>query len=66
MNKHKLVFFVHCPSNSLNNGGVETLHQLGFHLKKNGFKVFMSFFPHINYELIPQKLINYNLSYKKI
>jgi hypothetical protein len=65
MNKDKLVFFIHCPSNSLNNGGVETLHQLGFHLKRNNFKVFMSFFPHVNYELIPKKLINYNLSYKK-
>jgi len=65
MNKDNLVFFIHCPSNSLSNGGVETLHQLGFHLKKNNFKVFISFFPHINKELIPKKLINYNLSYKK-
>ena len=65
MNKGNLVFLIHCPSNSLNNGGVETLHQLGFHLKKNNFKVFISFFPNIDNELIPKKLINYNLSYKK-
>jgi len=65
MNKDNFVFFIHCPSNSLNNGGVETLHQLGHHLKKNNFKVFISFFPNIDIELIPEKLINYNLNYKK-
>ena len=64
MNKDNFVFFIHCPSNSLNNGGVETLHQLGHHLKKNNFKVFISFFPNIDIELIPKKLINYNLNYK--
>ena len=43
-NNNDFVYFIHCPSNSLNNGGAETLHQLAFHLKKNNLKVFVNYF----------------------
>ena len=64
-NKDNFVYFIHCPSNSLNNGGAETLHQLGFHLKKNNFKVFVNYFPSIDNDLIPEKLLKYNIPSKK-
>ncbi len=54
-------FIIHCPSNSLQNGGAETLHQLGYHLKKNDFKIFMNYFPNENIEL-PDNLSKYNIS----
>ena len=63
-NKNNFVYFIHCPSNSLKNGGAETLHQLGFHLKQNGFKVYMNYFPNINNEIIPAKLSRYNVDIK--
>jgi hypothetical protein len=34
-NNDNFVYFIHCPSNSLNNGGAEILHQLAFYFKKN-------------------------------
>ena len=58
-------FHIHCPSNSLKNGGMETLHQLGRHLKKNNFSVSLNFYPNINYNQIPTKLLKYNLTYEK-
>ena len=64
-NNNNFIYFIHCPSNSLNNGGAETLHQLAFHLKKNNLKVFMNYFPDIENDFIPKKLLKYNISKKK-
>lgn len=64
-NNNDFVYLIHCPSNSLNNGGAETLHQLAFHLKKNNLKVFVNYFPQIDDDLIPEKLLRYNIIKKK-
>lgn len=64
MKKEKRIYYIHSPSNSLNNGGVETLHQLAHHLKINNFKAYISFYPQININTIPKKLLKYNVDYQ--
>ena len=60
MSKNKISFIIHCPSNSLSNGGAETLHQFAFHLKKNKFNVNVIYFPDENVNL-PDNLLKYNI-----
>ena len=60
MSKKSVNFIVHCPSNSLKNGGAETLHQFAYHLKKNNFNVFLNYFPDEKVDL-PDNLIEYNI-----
>ena len=60
MSKNKISFIIHCPSNSLSNGGAETLHQFAFHLKKNKFNVNVIYFPNENVNL-PDNLLKYNI-----
>ena len=57
MSKKSVNFIVHCPSNSLKNGGAETLHQFAYHLKKNNFNVFLNYFPDEKVDL-PDNLMN--------
>ena len=60
MSKNSKVFIIHCPTNSLKNGGAETLHQLGFHLKRNNFNVFVNYYPD-HAARIPENLTSYGL-----
>ena len=60
MSKKSVNFIVHCPSNSLKNGGAETLHQFAYHLKKNNFKVFLNYFQDEKVDL-PDNLTEYNI-----
>ncbi len=60
MSKKTVNFIVHCPSNSLKNGGAETLHQLAYHLKKNNFNSFINYFPDEKIDL-PDNLTKYDI-----
>ena len=64
MTTNKYIFLIHCPSNSLLNGGAETLHQFAFHLKENSFETYINYFPNIDTVNLPENLLSYKIPKK--
>ena len=64
MANNKYIFLTHCPSNSLLNGGAETLHQLAFHLKENNYNSYINYFPDIDITNLPDNLLKYQIPKK--
>ena len=61
MANNKYTFLIHCPSNSLLNGGAETLHQFAFHLRENNFETYINYFPNTDSVNLPENLLSYQI-----